>query len=142
MNNRLLLYTPLISLHRYRSVYENNRLFRKPPLLGPHLSLPETVKNRPRLQTPGRMRRRPVRSRRLPDGLRAKTGSSQKCRDSPSSTFTGTCRQTVATYKNRWQHLATGEHLKTNIATCFELVAPLRTPRLSRPRLEAGDGVS
>ena len=28
---------PLISLYTYRSVYENNRLFRKPPLLGHHL---------------------------------------------------------------------------------------------------------
>ena len=41
MNNRLLLYTPLISLHKYRTVYENNILFRKPPLLGPPLSLPQ-----------------------------------------------------------------------------------------------------
>ena len=45
MNNRLLSYTPLISLHKYIyiyiSVYENNRLLRKPPLLGPPLSLPE-----------------------------------------------------------------------------------------------------
>ena len=32
---------PLISLHTYRSVYDNNRLFRKPPLVGPPLSLPE-----------------------------------------------------------------------------------------------------
>ena len=29
---------PLISLHKYISVYENNRLFRKPPLPGPPLS--------------------------------------------------------------------------------------------------------
>ena len=29
---------PLTPLHKYRSVYENNRLFRKPPLLGPPLS--------------------------------------------------------------------------------------------------------
>ena len=27
-----------MSLHKYRSVYENIRLFRKPPLLGPPLS--------------------------------------------------------------------------------------------------------
>ena len=27
-----------MSLHKYGSVYENNRLFRKPPLLGPPLS--------------------------------------------------------------------------------------------------------
>ena len=38
MNSRLFLYTPLISLHKYRSVYEHNILFRKPPLLGPPLS--------------------------------------------------------------------------------------------------------
>ena len=31
----------LISLYTYRSVYENNTLFRKPPLLGPPLSLPD-----------------------------------------------------------------------------------------------------
>ena len=30
------------SLNKYRNVYENNILFRKPPLLGPPLSLPET----------------------------------------------------------------------------------------------------
>ena len=41
MNHRLVLYTPLISLHNYRTVYENNRSFRKPPLLGPPLSSPE-----------------------------------------------------------------------------------------------------
>ena len=43
MNNQLCLYTPLIALHKYRTVYENNRLFRKPPLLGPPLSLPECL---------------------------------------------------------------------------------------------------
>ena len=32
------IHIPLISLHKYRSVYEHNRLFRKPPLLGPPLS--------------------------------------------------------------------------------------------------------
>ena len=35
MNNQLFLYTPLISLHKYRTVYEHNILFRKPPLLHP-----------------------------------------------------------------------------------------------------------
>ena len=33
---------PLITLHKFRSVYENNRLFRKPPLLGPLLSCANT----------------------------------------------------------------------------------------------------
>ena len=41
MNNRLFVYTPFMSLHKYRTVYETNRLFRKPPLLGPPLSLPD-----------------------------------------------------------------------------------------------------
>ena len=34
----LYVHIPLISLHKYRSVYENNILFRKPPLVGPPLS--------------------------------------------------------------------------------------------------------
>ena len=41
MNNQIFVYTPSISLHKYRTVYENNILFRKPPLLGPPLSLPD-----------------------------------------------------------------------------------------------------
>ena len=32
------IHIPLISLHKYRSVHENKRSFRKPPLLGPPLS--------------------------------------------------------------------------------------------------------
>ena len=32
------IHIPLISLHKYRSVYENNRRFRKPYLQGPPLS--------------------------------------------------------------------------------------------------------
>ena len=36
-------YRPLTSLHNYRSVYENDRLFRKPPLLGPPLSRGEEL---------------------------------------------------------------------------------------------------
>ena len=35
---------PFISLHKYRSVYENHRLFRKPPLLGPPLSCANTCR--------------------------------------------------------------------------------------------------
>ena len=31
----IYIHIPLISLHKYRSVYDNNRWFRKPPLLGP-----------------------------------------------------------------------------------------------------------
>ena len=41
MNKILFVYTLLISLHKYRTVCENNVLFRKPPLLGPPLSLPD-----------------------------------------------------------------------------------------------------
>ena len=35
---RIYTYIPLFLLRKYRSVYESNRLFRKPPLLGPRLS--------------------------------------------------------------------------------------------------------
>ena len=40
LNNILFvcIHIPLISLHKYRSAYENDRLFRKTPLLGPPLS--------------------------------------------------------------------------------------------------------
>ena len=37
----MYIHIPLISLHKYRSSYEDRMLFRKPPLLGPPLSLPE-----------------------------------------------------------------------------------------------------
>ena len=37
------MHIPLFSLHTYRSVYENNRLFREPPLLGPPLSCANTI---------------------------------------------------------------------------------------------------
>ena len=40
---------PLISLHKYRSVYEDQRLFRKPPLLGPPLSCAKVLLQRPAL---------------------------------------------------------------------------------------------
>ena len=54
----MYIHIPLISLHKYRSVYGNHRLFRKPPLLGPPLScadvnmvdiLPRQVRPRPGL---------------------------------------------------------------------------------------------
>ena len=40
LNNIICIYTyvPLVSSHKYRSVNENHRVFRKPPLLGPPLS--------------------------------------------------------------------------------------------------------
>ena len=34
----IYIHIPFISLHNYRSAYERNRLFRKPPSLGPPLS--------------------------------------------------------------------------------------------------------
>ena len=39
----IYIHIPLIALHKYRSVYENNRLFRKPPSLGPPLSCAKVV---------------------------------------------------------------------------------------------------
>ena len=36
---------PLISSHKYRSDYENNRLFRKPPSLGPPWSCANKTNN-------------------------------------------------------------------------------------------------
>ena len=38
-----------MSLHKYRSLKENNRLFRKPPLLGPPLSCAKLVRKCPEL---------------------------------------------------------------------------------------------
>ena len=44
----------MVCAHKQYMIQENNRLFRKPPLHGPPLSLPDTT---------GRPRRRPVRRR-------------------------------------------------------------------------------
>ena len=59
LNNRSLswinmccLYTPLISLHKYRTIYEHNIPFRKAPLLGPPLPLPDSRKCCGRLRPP------------------------------------------------------------------------------------------
>ena len=54
-------HTPCISLHTYRIVYGSNRLFRKPPLLGPPLSCAKTKRELeysiPRLHYPANSRR-------------------------------------------------------------------------------------
>ena len=50
-------------------------------------------------------------------------------------------QQHDATCGNLWQHVATCAHLNQTMSTCMDygFVALLWKPRLSRPRLEAGD---
>ena len=47
-----------------------------------------------------------------------KTGSSQKCRDSPEWTFTGKCVQHITTYHNIWHSMATCGNMWQNMMKC------------------------